>query len=251
MKILGIDSSGLVASVAIVDGEKLLAEYTVNHKKTHSQTLMPMVEEICRMCEVDLHTLQAVAVAGGPGSFTGLRIGSASVKGIAYALSIPILHIPTLEALAYNLWGAGKPVVPMMDARRDQVYAGIFHIPEQGLPETLLQSGAYGIEELISRVNELGREVVFLGDGVPVFRDVIKEKTEVRYLFAPVHRRLQTAASVAALGRLYYEARQTEDAFTHKPEYFRVSQAERVGNQWVHGSAGGESEEKTAAKRES
>ena len=126
MRILALDSSGLVASVAVVekDGEETstIAEYTVNYKKTHSQTLLPMLDEIAHMTELDLNTVDAIAVVGGPGSFTGLRIGSATAKGLGLALKKPLIHIPTLEGLAYNLWGTDKIVCPIMDARRGQVY---------------------------------------------------------------------------------------------------------------------------------
>ncbi len=105
MKILGLDSSGLVAGAAIVEDDNLLAEYTVNYKKTHSQTLLPMLDEIVRMTELDLNTLDAIAVAGGPGSFTGLRIGSATAKGLGLALKKPLIQIPTVDGLAYNLYG--------------------------------------------------------------------------------------------------------------------------------------------------
>ena len=122
MRILALDSSGLVASVAVVekDGEETstIAEYTVNYKKTHSQTLLPMLDEIAHMTELDLNTVDAIAVAGGPGSFTGLRIGSATAKGLGLALKKPLIHIPTLEGLAYNFWGTDKIVCPIMDARR-------------------------------------------------------------------------------------------------------------------------------------
>ena len=128
MRILALDSSGLVASVAVVeDGavdDQVIAEYTVNYKKTHSQTLLPMLDEIVKMTELDLHTVDAIAVAGGPGSFTGLRIGSATAKGLGLALEKPLIHIPTLEGLAYNLCGIADVVCPIMDARRGQVYTG-------------------------------------------------------------------------------------------------------------------------------
>ena len=105
MKILAIDSSGLVASVAVVEDETLLAEFTIDYKKTHSQTLLPMLDQMAKMIELDLNSIDAIAVAGGPGSFTGLRIGSATAKGLGLALDKPLLHIPTVDALAYNLYG--------------------------------------------------------------------------------------------------------------------------------------------------
>ena len=126
MKILALDSSGLVASVAVLEDDALLAEYTMNYKKTHSQTLLPMLDEMAKMIDLDLNTIDAIAVAGGPGSFTGLRIGSATAKGLGLALSIPIIPVPTVDALAYNLYGSDKLICPIMDARRNQVYTGIY-----------------------------------------------------------------------------------------------------------------------------
>ena len=104
MKILGIESSSLVASVAVVSDDVLTAEYTVNFKKTHSQTLLPMIDEVMRMLEMDLETIDAIAVAGGPGSSTGLRIGSATAKGLGLAIKKPLIHVPTVDAIAYTLW---------------------------------------------------------------------------------------------------------------------------------------------------
>lgn len=126
MRILAIDSSGLVATVAVVEQDekavgKTVAEYTINYKKTHSQTLLPMLDEIVRMTELELGSVDAIAVAGGPGSFTGLRIGSATAKGLGLALEKPLIHVPTVDALAYNLCYTDQIVCPIMDARRNQV----------------------------------------------------------------------------------------------------------------------------------
>ena len=125
MKILALDSSGLVASVALVEDDNLIAEYTIQYKKTHSQTLLPMLEEIRRMVDLDMDTVDAVAVAAGPGSFTGLRIGSATAKGLAFAMEKPIIPVPTLEGLAWQMYGTDALVCPIMDARRNQVYTGL------------------------------------------------------------------------------------------------------------------------------
>ena len=125
MKILALDSSGLVASVALVEDDILVAEYTMNYKKTHSQTLLPMLDEIKKAVNLDLESIDAIAVAAGPGSFTGLRIGSATAKGLGLALQKPLIGVPTVEALAYNLYDTDRDTVicPMMDARRNQIYA--------------------------------------------------------------------------------------------------------------------------------
>ena len=113
MKILALDSSGIVASVAVVEDDTLLAEYTVNYKKTHSQTLLPMLDEIVKMTELDLESVDAIAVAAGPGSFTGLRIGSATAKGLGLALKKPLIAVPTVDALAYNLYDAQGLICPI------------------------------------------------------------------------------------------------------------------------------------------
>ena len=151
MRILALDSSGLVASVAIVEAgpveQETIAEYTVNYKKTHSQTLLPMLDEVAKMIELDMESIDAIAVAAGPGSFTGLRIGSATAKGLGLALKKPLIHIPTLEGLAYNLCGTDKIVCPIMDARRGQVYTGIYEFDGDELV-ILEDQMAISVEEL-------------------------------------------------------------------------------------------------------
>ena len=127
MRVLGIESSSLVASVALVTDDILTAEYTVDFKKTHSQTLLPMLDEIVKLLELDMDTIDAIAVAGGPGSFTGLRIGAATAKGLGLALKKPLVHVPTVDAMAYNMWGAEGLICPIMDAKRSQVYTGLYH----------------------------------------------------------------------------------------------------------------------------
>ena len=226
MKLLALDSSGLVASVAVLEDETLVAEYTTNYKKTHSQTLLPMLDEIRRMTELDLHTIDAIAVAAGPGSFTGLRIGSATAKGLGLALDKPIIPVPTVEALAYQLWGAKGDICPMMDARRNQTYTGIYSF-EDGVFWTVLPQCAVSLEELLERINENGRSVTFLGDGVPVFREQIMASCKVPFLFAPPHCSRQSAAAVAVLGMEYYKQGRFVSADLHAPEYLRMSQAER------------------------
>ena len=131
MRLIALDSSGLVASVAVVEDDLLIAEYTIQYKKTHSQTLLPMLDEIKKMIDLDFEQIDAIAVAAGPGSFTGLRIGSATAKGLAFAMEKPIVGVPTLDGLAYNLYGTDKIVCPIMDARRSQVYTGIYEFVKE------------------------------------------------------------------------------------------------------------------------
>ena len=166
MRILGIESSSLVASAAVVENEVTLAEYTVNYKKTHSQTLLPMIDEMMRLLDMEPSAVDAIAVSGGPGSFTGLRIGSATAKGLGLALKKPLIHVPTLDAMAYGLFGASGLICPMMDARRQQVYTGIYRFEERF--EIVMEQSALAVADLAERLNALGERVIFLGDGVPV-----------------------------------------------------------------------------------
>ena len=226
MKILGLDSSGLVASVAVAEDEQILGEYTVNYKKTHSQTLLPMLDEVVRMIELDLDTVDAIAVSGGPGSFTGLRIGSATAKGLGLALNKPLIHVPTVDALAYNLVGHKDLVCPLMDARRKQTYTGLYRFAGEEL-QIVQPQCAVGLDEILAQINAIGEPVVFLGDGVPVFRETIGECCRVPYSFAPLHLNRQRAGAVAALGMKYFAAGRIETAKEHTPDYLRLSQAER------------------------
>lgn len=234
MRILALDSSGLVAGVAVLESEnekkdaQTIAEYTVNYKKTHSQTLLPMLDEIVKMTELDLDTIDAIAIASGPGSFTGLRIGSATAKGLGLALKKPLVEVPTLEGLAYNLCGTEGLICPIMDARRGQVYTGIYACADNEL-KVMEEQMAVPIEELAEKLKKYNQKVTFLGDGVPVFREQLKNEllADMKIQFAPAHLNRQRAAAVGALGMNYYREGRTVTAMEHRPDYLRVSQAER------------------------
>jgi tRNA threonylcarbamoyladenosine biosynthesis protein TsaB len=233
MKILAIDSSGLVASAAIWEGnpgEKgcILAVSSTDHKKTHSQTLLPMIDSICKETSAEAQDFDAVAISAGPGSFTGLRIGSATAKAIAMAADVPVIEVPTLSGLAYNLWGAGSYVCPMMDARRNQVYTALYSF-ENGKLVTHIEGEAVAVEEMIERINSLGKEVIFLGDGADAYKQILESSVKVSFGFAPAHLNRQNAASVAVLGSVMYAEGLTVNADDHSPTYLRVSQAEREG----------------------
>lgn len=230
MKILAVDSSGMVASIAIVEDDVVIAEYNVNYGKTHSQTLLPMIDEVSKMIELDMSTIDAIAVAAGPGSFTGLRIGASTVKGLAEASGKPIIAVPTVDALAYNLYGTEGLVVPIMDARRNQTYTGIYEFNKfkniYNL-NVLMEQKAIGIDELIGTLNEAGRDVVFLGDGVPVFYDILEQKLKVSHSYAPSFQNRQRAAALATLAMEYMAEGKCVSAADFAPEYLRMSQAER------------------------
>lgn len=234
MKILAIDSSGLVASAAIWEGsdEKragcILATASTDYKKTHSQTLLPMIDRICRETDSEPRSFDAVAVSAGPGSFTGLRIGSATAKAIAMAADIPVIEVPTLEGLAFNLWGADKAICPMMDAKRNQVYSGLYGFENDSLV-IYREQEALALEDMMSFINGFGREVIFLGDGADSYHDLICETAKVKFSFAPAHMNRQNASSLAVLGVGMYWEGKTVNADDHSPIYLRVSQAEREG----------------------
>lgn len=233
MRLLALDSSGLVASCAIVEDDTTVAEYTMNYKKTHSQTLLPMLDEIKRMTELDLSTIDAIAIAAGPGSFTGLRIGSATAKGLGLALDIPIIPVPTVDALAYNLYGSDMLICPIMDARRNQVYTGLYEFQkgtEMDAPynmKIIEKQCAIDIAQIVGMINKRNKETVFLGDGVAVYQDKIAELMQVPYSFAPACCNRQRAACVAALGSALYAQGISQTAAEHAPDYLRLSQAER------------------------
>ena len=225
MRILAIESSSLVASVAIVEDGVTLAEYTANFKMTHSQTLLPMIDSMVSLFGIDLSTIDAIAVSGGPGSFTGLRIGSATAKGLGLALDKPLIHVPTLDGTAYNLYGAKGLICPIMDARRNQVYTGIYRFEQEF--EVVMEQDAMDMGELIEKLNGMGERVIFLGDGVPVHEKKIRELMTVPFDLAPAHMNRQRAASVATLGAVYFAEGKIETAAEHGPDYLRKSQAER------------------------
>lgn len=238
MKILALDSSGLVASVAVMQDDTLQAEYTVNYKKTHSQTLLPMLDEVAKMTELDLNTIDAIAISGGPGSFTGLRIGSATAKGLGLALKKPLIHIPTVDALAFNLYGVEKLICPIMDARRNQVYTGLYRFEDDRFCVEMEQT-PMAVEELAKKVNERNEPVIFLGDGVPVYQSLLEQLLTVAHQYAPAHSNRQRAASVAALGMRCAAEGKFETAAEHRPDYLRLSQAERErARKQIPGDAG-------------
>lgn len=236
MKILAIDSSGIVASAAVVEDDNLLGEYTINHKKTHSQTLLPMIDQVVRMLELDLHTINAIAVAAGPGSFTGLRIGSATAKGLGLALDKPLIHIPTVDGLAYNLAGSSAYVCPLMDARRSQVYTGLYRFQGYRMDAVIGQC-AVGIDEIVAQINMHGQAVTFLGDGVRVSEPYISQHCKVPYTFAPAHLNKQRASAVAVLAMDDVRRGKIQTAAEHRPEYLRLSQAERERIEAQHDGA--------------
>lgn len=223
MKVLAIDTSGNVAAAALLSGNKVISEYILNHKKTHSQKIMPMVEGILKDSETDIHDIDLFAASVGPGSFTGLRIGIASVNGMAHAVGKPAIGIGTLEALAYNLPECRHVIVPLMDARRNHVYTGAYSW-DNGF-HSIMEEHDASIEEAVEFCRSFGSTVIFTGDGIYLHMDYIKQKLGDQAYFAPAQAVNQRAASVGALALDRFK-KSGADGYI-MPMYLKKSQAER------------------------
>ena len=224
LRLLAIESSGNVASVAILEQGKIIAEITMNHKKTHSTTLLPMIDQILKMCERTMDDFDGIAATRGPGSFTGLRIGAATVKGLGLALNLPVIPISTLECLAMNVAESEYVICPIMDARRNQVYTAAYE-EKDGILEEVLTENPMDIKELIQKLSILDKKVIFLGDGVAVYKEIIKNELKEKACFANEHNMVQRASSLAVLAKEKWETRISAKEF--HLEYLRASQAER------------------------
>lgn len=233
MKLLAIDSSGLVASAAVVSEDKMISEYTVNNGMTHSQTLLPMIQQVVESAGLTVKDIDYIAISRGPGSFTGLRIGSATAKGLGLALDKPLVEVSTLEALAYNVISCGSLIVPIMDARRNEVYTAVYEGVASNEKKgelclnNVLSEAAEPITELIAYLNSLGKSVIFTGDGIPVYKDTLIRELTCPFVFAPVQSAQQRAGSVAAIALQAIARGKVINADDHVPTYLRLSQAER------------------------
>ena len=226
LKILAVDTSASVASAAVMEDSKLLGEYTVNHKKTHSQKLMPMIKELMESLELIPTDIDIYAASIGPGSFTGLRIGVTTIKSIAFASAKPVISVPTLDALALNIPLTESLVCPLMDARNNQVYTALYK-REKGRQVKITEYMGIKIDELIELIQGKNHKVVFVGDGVYLHGDELKCKLGEYCEIAPGSLLLQRASSVAQAGLMMAAEGRVESCFEMVPFYLRKSQAER------------------------
>ncbi len=239
MLILALDSATPTAGVALAEDGRILYESFVNYKKTHSETLMPMIDQALRVCEKTLADCTAIAVTIGPGSFTGLRIGLAAAKALSLTTGIPIVGISTLELLAHNV-SLPFPVLAasLLDARKQEVYCSIFRCDaSQGLPKRLTEETACSPEQFVEQLDSCLAQtgdirVVLLGDGVVPYAEYFQTVLGNRMAVAPPHLLLPRAAALADLARLHLQQNPEEhlDIMTAKPVYLRLSEAEyRLG----------------------
>ena len=225
MKILAFETSAKAASVALMEKGKLLGEAYQNTGLTHSQTLMVMAEDLLKTCNLTAGDVDAVAVAAGPGSFTGVRIGVAAAKGFAWGAELPCYGVSTLEAMARNLGVWEGYVVPAMDARRSQVYTAIFHA-EKGRLSRVEEDIAISLAELGEKIKNFEQPVFLVGDGALLCYNTLLEEVSGLVL-PPEHRMHQRAAGVALAAQAMIDAGDPGNGAELTPNYLRLSQAER------------------------
>ena len=226
MLLLAFETSAKAASVALFDGEKLLAEQYQNTGLTHSQTLMVMAEDLLKQCGKTAQDVEAVAVANGPGSFTGVRIGVAAAKGFAWAAEIPMYGVSTLEAMARGLGIYDGYVCPVMDARREQVYNALFYV-NQGVITRQTPDRAIALADLKNELKILGKPIFLVGDGSNLCYNTLQ--SDVPNLILPAEWRMHQRAVGVGLAALAQE--KADDPAGLSPNYLRLSQAERERNE--------------------
>ncbi|MBQ8598721.1 MAG: tRNA (adenosine(37)-N6)-threonylcarbamoyltransferase complex dimerization subunit type 1 TsaB [Oscillospiraceae bacterium] len=224
MKILALDTSSQAASCALLEDERPIGSFYIDAKLTHSQTILPMVENMLSACQQTLKDVDLFAVSNGPGSFTGLRIGTAAVKGMAHALNKPCVGLSTLEGLAYNMIGRSGIVCAVMDARCNQVYTALFDLDE-GM-KRITEDMAIPLEELQEILKKQEKNVVLVGDGAVLCYNSIVEEDRAKISLSPAHQRLQNAYSVG-LAVLQGHQNEAAPARELQPSYLRLPQAQR------------------------
>jgi len=237
MRILGIETSTMTGSVALMDEERLIAEYTLRlprqskerrvgvfarlRRETHTSRLMPTIDRILKDASFAIKDLDGIAVSLGPGSFTGLRIGIATAKGLAQGLDIPVVGIPTLDGLAFQLFNCKDLVSPILDARKGEVYCALYKNGKRLTKYMACEPGGL-LKKIELRVKGQGLRVIFLGDGVEIYGDLIERRLGRKAVFSPKTRRLPSAASIAELGLKRLRRGKKSELLTLKPIYVRA-----------------------------
>ncbi|MFT8314499.1 MAG: tRNA (adenosine(37)-N6)-threonylcarbamoyltransferase complex dimerization subunit type 1 TsaB [Clostridium sp.] len=225
MRVLSIDSATEAATCAIIEDERLLGEITFNYKKQHSIILMTIIDNLLKNINTDISTIDGFVVSKGPGSFTGLRIGMATVKGLSQGSNKPFISISTLDALAYNMAYTTGIICPILDALRGNVYTALYQFEENNL-NRLTDYKIISLEELLALVKEQNKSVTFIGDGIKLFKEQI-----VKYLpeanFAPTHLNVARASALGELGLKKLLQGKNDNLYNSAPIYIRKSQAER------------------------
>jgi len=224
MKVLGIDTSSNATSIAVIEDNKLICEYTVNTKTTHSQKLMPMIENMLKISEINVNDMDMIAICQGPGSFTGLRIGMATAKALSHVNNLPIVGVNSLELLAGNMDLSDKKICSILDAQRTQVYMGQYKFENNKLVE-IKSVDVVEIDELLEELKSSNEEWILVGEAVYKYEDKIKEIQNI-YVPAPSHN-VNKASSLCTIAMNKYNQNiDVYDCYTINPVYIRKSQAE-------------------------
>lgn len=226
MKILGLDTSTLMTTCAVMDNENLIGEFSLALDMSHSEALVPMIKSLLDNLNLKVNDMDGFAISIGPGSFTGLRIGLATAKAFSHATNKPIVGVSSLKSLALNLVGH-KLVVPMMDARRDRVFTGIYDL-SGGEIQTISQANALEISDLIKLLKQKDETPYLLGDGATRYKEIFIKELGDKVKFVPGHLNLSRASSVCILGGERLLNGQVDNIYSLNPEYLRDSQAQRM-----------------------
>ncbi len=225
MIILSVDSSSSTATCALVKEDKILGEINLNDKKEHSVILMDLIDSLLSRCNLTLDDVDGFAISEGPGSFTGLRIGMATIKGLAFGSNKPCLAISTLDTLAYNVINFNGIICPIMDALRGNVYTNLYK-NNNGKLEAISEANCLSIEELVSILKEKNEPIIFLGDGLVKHKDYLLENLN-NLSFAPLNSNYPKASSLGELALQLFNSGETQELNKIAPVYLRKSQAER------------------------
>jgi tRNA threonylcarbamoyladenosine biosynthesis protein TsaB len=214
-----------MTTCGVIDGDKLVGEYSLSQDMSHSEKLVPMIKEVLDSLNLTVDDIDLFAAAVGPGSFTGLRIGLATVKAFAHVTNKPIIGVSTLEALAYNL-PFNDIVVPMLDARRDRVYTAIYKWKGNEL-EAIMKPCILEVTELLNILDRDHNKIVVNGDGSLVYKDMIIEKLKDKVRFSTIGQNMCKASSICELALLRYKKNEVDDFYTLAPDYLLETQAQR------------------------
>lgn len=224
MRILAIDTSTAAASAALIEDGTLCCEYILNDGKKHSEKLITLIDMVIKSCGLEVSDIDVFACSTGPGSFTGLRVGASAIKGMAQALDKVVIGVPTLDSLAFNLWGYKGYVCPILDAQRNMVYASLYAFEADDMAK-IKDFYAIEVSELMKELSSFDKNIVFLGDGISIFRKEIKESLG-KARFAPAGFIYPRASSVASLAVFKYGKGEISKYSDLKIHYIRKSQAE-------------------------
>ncbi len=221
--ILAIENSGMCGSVALVSGGHCIAEQSLFSRLTHSKRLLHTIERVMHESGVEWPQLGAIAISLGPGSFTGLRIGLSTVKGLSFAASIPLIGVPTLDALACQLEYTGKFVCPIIDARKQEVYTAFYRSDKKGVMRRQSDYLVISAENLAKMIHE---PTIFVGDGIAVHGELLRERLGEQAVFAPDHLYFARASAVGFLALAYWRQKEFLNPASCTPLYVRASDAE-------------------------